>query len=50
MIPPRKNKILTKEEILQKKREAAKTRLIKIKSDPIKLAEYKDKKKIEVGT
>lgn len=37
----------TREEILKKKREAAKARLIKIKNDPIKLAEYKEKERLK---
>lgn len=32
---------------MQKKREAAKARLIKIKSDPIKLAEYKENERLK---
>nr|CAI5869414.1 unnamed protein product [Callosobruchus analis] len=45
----------SREEILKKKREAERARLLRIKSDPIKLAEYKEKerqkylKKIEKG-
>nr|CAI5826632.1 unnamed protein product [Callosobruchus analis] len=45
----------SREEILKKKREAERARLLRIKSDPIKLAEYKEKerqkylKKIERG-
>ncbi|KAF9417738.1 hypothetical protein HW555_005245 [Spodoptera exigua] len=38
---------LTREEILKKKREAEKARLARIKSDPIKLAEYKEKQKLQ---
>ncbi|KAF5295077.1 hypothetical protein FQA39_LY13228 [Lamprigera yunnana] len=41
-----KNK-LTREDILKKKREAEKARLARIKSDPIKLAEYKEKQKLQ---
>ncbi|KAF5278151.1 hypothetical protein FQA39_LY05996 [Lamprigera yunnana] len=40
-----KNK-LTRKNILKKKREAEKARLPRIKSDPIKLAEYKEKQKL----
>ncbi|KAG5862535.1 hypothetical protein JTB14_006072 [Gonioctena quinquepunctata] len=36
-----------REEILKKKREAEKARLARIKNDPIKLAEYKEKQRIE---
>ncbi|KAK9875372.1 hypothetical protein WA026_007767 [Henosepilachna vigintioctopunctata] len=38
---------LTREEILKKKSEAEKARLARIKSDPIKLAEYKEKQKLQ---
>lgn len=38
---------LTREEILKKKREAEKARLARIKSDQIKLAEYKEKQKLQ---
>lgn len=38
---------LTREETLKKKREAEKARLARIKSDPIKLAEYKEKQKLQ---
>ncbi|KAF5285715.1 hypothetical protein FQA39_LY16521 [Lamprigera yunnana] len=41
-----KNK-LTREDILKKKRETEKPRLARIKSDPIKLAEYKEKQKLQ---
>ncbi|VEN55874.1 unnamed protein product [Callosobruchus maculatus] len=50
-MPPKRSR----EEILRRKREAEKTRMLKIKNDPIKLAEYKEKekqkylKKIEKG-
>nr|CAI5869409.1 unnamed protein product [Callosobruchus analis] len=35
----------SREEILKKKREAERARLLRIKSDPIKLAEYKEKER-----
>ncbi|CAH4030726.1 unnamed protein product [Pieris brassicae] len=38
---------LTREEILKKKRDAEKIRLARIKSDPIKLAEYQEKQKLQ---
>ncbi|VEN58099.1 unnamed protein product [Callosobruchus maculatus] len=50
-MPPKRSR----EEILRRKREAEKTRMLKIKNDPIKLPEYKEKekqkylKKIEKG-
>ncbi|VEN37410.1 unnamed protein product [Callosobruchus maculatus] len=40
-MPPKRSR----EEILRRKREAEKTRMLKIKNDPIKLAEYKEKEK-----
>lgn len=42
-MPPKQKR----EEILKKKREAAKARLIKIKNDPIKLEEYKEKERLK---
>ncbi|VEN45539.1 unnamed protein product, partial [Callosobruchus maculatus] len=50
-MPPKRSR----EEILRRKKEAEKTRMLKIKNDPIKLAEHKEKekqkdlKKIEKG-
>ncbi|VEN53175.1 unnamed protein product [Callosobruchus maculatus] len=38
-MPPKRSR----EEILRRKREAEKTRMLKIKNNPIKLAEYKEK-------
>lgn len=35
------------EDTLQKKKEAEKARLVRIKSDPIKLAEYKEKQRLQ---
>lgn len=35
-----------REDILEKKREAEKARLARIKSDPIQLAEYKEKQRL----
>lgn len=36
-----------RENILKKKREAEKARLARIKSDPIKLSEYKEKQRLQ---
>lgn len=47
MPPPKKRENLCREEILHNKREAEKARLAKIKSDPIKLAEYKEKQRLQ---
>lgn len=44
---PTKKTNLTREDILKKKREAEKARLARIKSDPIKLAEYKEKQRLQ---
>ena len=44
---PTKKTNLSREDILKKKREAEKARLARIKSDPIKLAEYKEKQRLQ---
>lgn len=48
MAPKKKqNMAKDREDILKKKREAEKARLARIKSDPIKLAEYKEKQRLQ---
>lgn len=47
MAPIKKKQSLTREDILKKKREAEQARLARIKSDPIKLAEYKEKQRLQ---
>ena len=44
---PTKKTNSSREGILRKKREAEKARLARIKSDPIKLAEYKEKQRLQ---
>lgn len=46
MAPTNKKQKLSREEILQKKREAEKARLSRIRNDPVKLAEYKEKERL----
>lgn len=46
MAPTNKTQKLSREEILQKKREAEKARLSRIRNDPVKLAEYKEKERL----
>lgn len=46
-MPPKKKPKLSKEEIAIKKSAAAKERLEKIKSDPVLLAEYKEKERLK---
>ena len=45
MAPSKNNK--SRDEILQKKREQEKARLLKIKSDPVKLAEQRAKERLK---
>lgn len=47
MPPSEKKQNLSRDEVLQNKRETEKARLLRIKSDPIKLAEYKEKQKLQ---
>lgn len=47
LMAPRKKQKLSKDDILKKKREAEKARLARIKSNPIKLAEYKEKQRLQ---
>ncbi|CAF4819978.1 unnamed protein product [Pieris macdunnoughi] len=47
MLPSKKKRKLSKEEIALKKSIAAKARLIKIKSDPVLLAQYKKKETLK---
>lgn len=49
MAPPKKKQNMTekREDTLKKKREAEKARLDRIKSDPIKLAQYKEKQRLQ---
>lgn len=46
-MPPKKMPKLSKEEIASKKSAAAKSRLEKIKSDPVLLEEYKEKERLK---
>lgn len=46
MPPPKNKQKLSREEVLKNKIEAQKVRLLSIKSDPIKLAENKEKTKV----
>lgn len=46
-MPPKKKPKLSKEEIASKKTAPAKARLEKIKSDPVLLAEYKEKERLK---
>ena len=47
MSPPTKKDKLSREDALKKKREVEKDRLARIRSDPIKLAEYKEKQRLQ---
>ena len=47
MSPPTKKDKLSREDALKKKREVEKARLARIRSDPIKLAEYKEKQRLQ---
>ena len=47
MSPPRKKDKLSREDALKNKREAEKARLVRIRSDPIKLAKYKEKQRLQ---